>query len=529
MTKQKHEKLNEILKEIYLIDSSLKKEEEKIKSLIENMISTQPEVKINDEFVANLKERIFTEINNMESKKEPKILFWQKLTYVSAGVVVVILLSLLVFPNFIDRDFKTERDKRIALLDERAFGDLNVELSESDTGDSIESMVGQRTDDTVMGLGASSDSMPSQVEDISIMPYPVEQKNYRYVYEGNLLEEIDLSKISNLVYKREIENNSARQVADRLSTTPNLPINLNNFSHKEVRHISINEEKDYGYSISLNLANNTLSIYSNWQKWPQPYKDCYDRECIENLKLGASDMLSENQLISIANNFVNDYEIDLGDYGLAQVSDETITRITNPKNNTEHNYPQEVFVVYPLIINNKETVDSYGKKEGIKVAINIRERKVSSVYNINYSRLVSSSYDLINNLENIEPLLYRGGLSPDIYRKNDLEEIEIKLNNPKIALVRTWIPSTDVSRGSAEIFIPSLVFPIKETPNQYFYRQQVVIPLTKEVFEASLERLENQRLGDYDILPMPRIEPDTPRVDIEEDSDNQYRILPIEE
>ncbi len=529
MTKQKHEKLNEILKEIYLIDPSLKKEEEKLRALIENMISTQPEAKINDEFVANLKERIFTEIDNMESKKEPKILFWQKLTYVSVGAAVVILLSLLVFPNIINREFVSERDESIALLDERAFGDLNVELSESDTGDSIESMAGQRTDDAVMGLGADSDSMPSQVEDISIMPYPIEQKNYIYTYKGNLLEEINLSEISDLVYKREIENSSARQAASRLSATPNLPINLNNFSHKEVRHININEEKDFGYSISLNLANNTLSIYSNWQKWPQPYRDCYDRDCIESLNLGASDMLSEDQLISIANNFVNDYEIDLNDYGAAQVSEETIRRITNPENNPEHNYPQEASVVYPLIINNKEVVDSYGKKEGIQVAVNIREGKVSSVYNINYSNLLSSSYSLIDNLENINTLLSRGGLSPDIYRHNDLEEVEIVLDDPKISLVRTWMPSTDASRGSTEIFIPSLVFPIIETPNQYFHRQQVVIPLTKEVFEASLERLENQGPSDYDILPMPRIEPDMPRVDIEEDSDNQYRILPIEE
>ncbi len=528
MTKQKEEKLNEILKEIYLIDPSLKKEEEKIRSLIENMISAQPEAKINEEFVASLKEKIFAEIDNMETKKGTKILFWHKLTYVSAGAVVVILFSFLVLPNLVDRDFKIGGDKSIALLDERAFGDLNVELSERNAGDSIEAMTGERAGDSVMGLGTSSDSMPSQVEDISIMPYPVEQKNYVYTYKGNLLDEISLSEISSLVYKREIENNSARQVASRLSTTPNLPINLNNFSQKEVRHININEERDYGYSISLNLANNTLSIYSNWQKWPQPYKDCYDRECIEDLKLGASDMLSESQLISIANNFVNDYEVDLSNYAPAHVSNETIARITNLENNPEHNYPQEASVIYPLIINNKEVVDNYGKKEGIQVSINIRERKVSSVYNINYSNLVSSSYNLIDNLENIKPLLLRGGLSPDIYRQNNLEEIEIELDEPRISLVRTWIPSSDTNRGSTEIFIPSLVFPIKEIPNEYFYRQQVVVPLTKEVFEKSLEKLDNQRPGDYDILPMPRIEPDMPRIDIEESSEGQYRIMPIE-
>ncbi len=528
MTKQKNEKLNEILKEIYLIDPSLKKEEEKIRSLIEKMINTQPESKINEEFVASLKERVFTEIDNIKNKKEVKVFFWQKLTYVSAGAAIVILLSLLVFPALIDRDFKSEKDERIAMLSERAFGDLNVELSQREDSNNIESMT-ERAEDSIMGLGATSDSMPSQAEDISIMPYPVEQKNYRYVYEGNLLDEINLSEISDLVYKREIDDNLSRQVANRLSSTPNLPINLNNFSQKEVRHISINEEKDYGYSISFNLANNTLSIYSNWQQWPQPYKDCYDRGCIEDLQLGASDMLSENQLISIANNFVNNYEIDLRNYGSAQVSKESIKRITNLENNPEHNYPQEASIIYPLIINNKEVVDNYGKLEGINVSINIRERKVSSVHNINYSSLLSSSYDLIDNLENIDPLLTRGGLSPDMFYRNELEEIKINLGDPKILLVRTWTTSYDISRGSSEIFLPALVFPIKEMPNEYFHRQHVVIPLTKEVFKTSLEKLDNQGPDNYDIIDMPRIQPDQPIMDQrEEPEERNFEIMPID-
>jgi hypothetical protein len=517
MTKQKQEKVNEILKEIYLIDLSLKKEEQKIRLLVEKMIEIQPEAKINEQFVASLKERVFTEIDNIKTIKESKFLFWHKFTYVSTGAVIIILLSLIVLPKFFNNDFKSQEDKSIALLNERAFGDLNIDLSLKASSDGAERMA-ERAESSVVGLGSVSvlDSMPSQIEDISIMPYPIEQKNYYYVYEGNLLEEINLAEISNLVYKRETENNTARQAADSLSKTPNLPINLNNFSQKEVKHININEEKAYGYSISLNLANNTLSLYSNWEKWPQPYKDCYDNECIKSLNLGASDMITENQLISIADNFINNYQIDLSDYGPAYISEETIKAITNPENIFEHTYPEEVSIIYPLIINNMEVVDNYGSKEGIQIAINIREKRVSSLYNINFSRLLSSAYDLIDNLENIEPLLKKGGLSSNIYRRNDLEEVEIKLGKPKIALVRTWIPSPSSgnSRTSSEIFLPSLVFPIKEKPNEYFHRQQVVIPLIREVFKTNLERLENQGQEDYDIIPMPSVRPDTPIIDI---------------
>lgn len=528
MNKQTSIKVQKILEDIYLIDSSLKKEEEKIKSLIEEMIENEPEIKLNQEFVNRLKEKVFTEIENLEKKDEKKVFFWQKLSYVSAGAAIVILLAVFLFPNFILNDFKKDSSQKISVLEERAFGSLDIDLRQSDSGE----MEAEIADDStsVLGLGETAEDMPSQVDDISIMPHPiVEQKNYHYVYEGEKLEEINLDDISNLVYSRVSDNRLANQGARVLSSFSGLPISLDNFSQKELKHFNMVEEKPYGYSLSVNLGNNTISVYSNWQNWPQPYKDCYDRECLDSLKLDRADMLSEGQLISIANEFIANYNVDLKNHSQALISEQTLERINNPENNPDHSYPEQAQIVYPLIIDDKVVVDNNGNPEGIKVGINIREEMVSSlVYNINSSNLVSSPYKLIDNLDEINPLLKRGGINPHFYRQSENNSIEVKLSDPEIALVRTWLPSLD-KQSSSEIFLPALVFPISEKPDQYFNRQNIVIPLIEEVFRNSLKKIEERTGNDVEILPMPRIAPDQePENAREIQKDDVYRIMPIE-
>ncbi len=511
-----NKKMQEILKDLYLIDPSLKKEEDKIIAIIENIIENQPNIELNQEFIVKLKEKVFLEIENLEKNKEMKIFSWQKIFYISTSSALVILLSIFAFSSFLTPIKKTkEKDAVIIALSERAFGDLLISSELGRKGQ--ESSLNQR-EDMVLGLG-SADGVASS-NDLSIMPYPIEQNSYKYVYKGSLLEDLDLSSIPNLVYKRDNDTYLSKVFASSLKNVSDLPFSLNSFTQTELQHFNLIENREFGYSVAVNLSNNSISIYSNWEKWPQPYQNCFDEDCVERLKLNANDMLSESELIAIADNFLAEYNINLNDYSQAELSEETLNQLMSPRNNY---YPEYVNVIYPLHIEGKEVFGAYGGKEGLEVSINIREKKVSNFYNLNFSRLQSSSYQLINDTEKINDLLSKGGLNPDYYYNNDENSyIEIELDEPKIALVKTWLSSPDRSSG-VEIFIPSLIFKIKNKPNEYFNRQNVIIPLIKEIFEDSLEKINNQSYIEIDILPAPR------NIDyVETEIDGDFRIMPIQ-
>ncbi len=507
-----NKKMQEILKDLYLIDPSLKKEEEKIISIIEDIMENQPNIELNQDFVTQLKEKVFLEIESLENKNKFSIFSWQKLLYVSSASVLVILLSVLTVSNFIlPTEKKLKKDSNIIALNERAFGNLSLSLEEERS--SQETSLSQ-ADDMVLGLGSASESMASS-GDVSIMPYPIEQNNYKYIYKGDFLDNLDLSSVSSLVYKRDSDDYFSRLFARNVKSVSGLPIDLGNFSQTKLQHFNLEENKDYGYSVAVNLSNNSISIYSNWQHWPQPYKDCYDERCIESLRLKEGDMLFDSELISIAHNFINKYKISLNDYGPVEINKE------NYKNNNY--YPEQISLIYPLLINGKEVYSSHGGKDGLQIDINIREKKVSSLNNLTFSSLKSSSYQLIDSTNRINDLIEKGGLYPDYYRGSQENYIEVELKEPIIALVKTWVSSPD-RNTSSEIFIPSLIFKVKERPNEYFHRQNVIVPLVKEVFEDSLEKLNNQFFHDVEILPMPRVI-DAPEIE----DDGMFRIMPIEQ
>lgn len=511
--------MQEILKDLYLIDPSLKKDEEKIISIIEDLIKNEPNIELNQDFVAKLKEEIFLEVEKMENEKKVNLFSWQNIIYVSSSAVFVIILSFFVFSNFLLPTKETETPLIIA-LNERAFGDLIISSKESRSGQDVSLSEG---DNMVLGLGSASDLVEVSGE-FSIIPYPIEQNNYVYVYNGDFLDNLDLSSVSNLVYKRDVNNNFARVFANSIKSVTGLPLNLNSFNQAELQHFNIIENKEYGYSVAVNLINNSISIYSYWQNWPQPYRDCYDEFCIESLRLNEGDMLSDSQLVLIANNFINNHNVNLNNYGPAEIINDHFL-IKSSENNY---YPEQISLVYPLIINDQHVYSSHGGKDGLQLSINIREKRVSSLSNLNFSNIKSSSYPLISDTKKINELLKRGGLYPDYYRSQE-NIIEVELVDPKIALVKTWLASSD--RGeSVEIYIPSIIFQIKERPSEYFNRQNVIIPLVKEIFEDSLEKI-NYHIDNYvDILPIPRIidEPQIER-DLPEVEDNDlFRIQPIE-
>lgn len=529
MEKQTSTKVQTILEDLYLIDPALRQKEDKLISVIEEIIKSEPDIKINQAFVDHLRERLFTEIRELEEKK-PKLInlsfYFKNIAYASMGAAVILLI-VFIYPAYLD---KGQEDKPgLIALGDRAFGSLQLDFSSQSVGELGATKDRMEMGTDVLGLGAA-DSSAMIGSDTIFIPRPIETKQYQYVYRGEALNELDLNSVSSLVYRRVIDKNLARRSANTLATIGGLPINLNSFSEKELIHFNFNQEKDFGYSVAVNLANNTLSVFDNWSTWPQPYQDCYDEDCLASLRLGADDMLTDNQLISLANNFIENYGVDLSNYSSPRVSAQS--KLTLLREASDNNYyPEYMTVIYPLLIDNQKVFDSHGIEEGLQISVNLREKRVSGLSNLNFSSYQSSSYELINDLNKINPLLERGGLYPD-YRYTDGELIEVELADPQIALVKTWLPSAD-KRSSYELFLPGLIFPVKETPNEYFYRQAVIIPLVEEVFQDSLSNLKNMTgQREAEILPMPRIIPDQivdwPTEPEPARDDDNYRIMPIE-
>ncbi len=340
------------------------------------------------------------------------------------------------------------------------------------------------------------------VNDIMIMPYPQDMIRYNYVYRGQALDNFDLSTVSNLVYRRRLNDALASQAGSLLANLSGLPVNLNSFNQQQLVNFYFNEQTDFGYSVSVNLADNSIFINENWEKWPNPYKDCYDEACYLSQQITANDLLPDDRLISIANGFASNHGINLSNYGTPEIDNNW--KIEYERFGTEMpNYlPDQLGVIYPILINGQEVFDPWGNKDGLRINVSLRHQRAMGLYNLYFSNYESAAYDLIDDWDKFRTVLGRGGLQPDYYYGEVSSEVEIELGDPQIALIKTWMPGENDYRSS-EIYLPCLVFPVINQPNEYFYRRQVVVPLIKEV----LDRTYNDYNNNFEMMPYPRILP----------------------
>jgi len=433
--------IKQIIRDIYLIDKGLKMHEEALIKIIQELLRSKPENKIDENFVKELRIKVIERSKSLKLKEvDPQrnmfnILFNKRFAYAFVGTA---LLACVVIVSIILLD-KGEGGlaikETIKDIGENAFGEIYF------------AQEGQK-DGQILGIGGGG-----QVGVIA--PDAV---NYVYTYNG---EDFEISNDQVIVYRRS-EGDSLSSSLGSLLTNVDLDlIDFSSFENTKINSIEISEDQEFGYSIHISSRQNTLSINANWEKWPRDSSDQQGEE------------LADEEAISIADRFFSDYGINMDMYEQGEVM--------NTRNGGV--FHENVMVVYPLKIDGQIVYDQGGQKYGVYVAVSSFHKRVTSANNIAVNIFESSGYNVAIDKDEAIVLAEQGGMFKNYTNPDAEKTVTIELGTPEIKLVKIWKVSEDKS-STQELFVPSLVFPVLEIPEGlYFYANNVVIPLVGDITE----------------------------------------------
>lgn len=471
--------IKQILNDIYLIDPSLKSREDDLIAIVQDLLMAKPDEKINEDFVNNLRSKLMIERSKlMELNPINKNMFNALIKrLVFAGTAALGIVVLVVFLTLQDRGGK------LAIKDagREAFGELILNSSQfRTTGDPSESSFQApssptKSDSSIsapLGLGGGS-TAPSSL----IAPYPYEITNYKYTYNGG---DFELAGQGN-VYRRTTDSSLGSQLATVIGKMNLNMVDLSRFRNMKVNTMEVSEDREYGYTLYIDFRQNTLSINMNWEKWPQR---------------GQSSEVVDQELIAVADKFLADYGINMGNYGKGEVQETqgyaTMKRESVSAPDRPQMYARDYAnVIYPIFINGEQVYDQSGQKYGIGVGIDLAYGRVTNAYNINTGTFESSTYDLETDVNKIIKFVEAGGIYGNYIYPEATKTVNIEIGKPERGLIMTW-QWEQAKFSSKELFVPALIFPIISQDGQAdFYRTNITVPLTGE--------MSNQD----DIRPMP--------------------------
>lgn len=507
-----------IINELLEIDPSLKSKKKELEKLVSQLIKSKPDFKINQAFIVELKEALYEET---EAKKQNIILnFFKMKTFQSFGagaLLTALLLTPLLHSMWevnqpithldetsssqiasesiteskieITEDADFVADDSIANsgfgglaqnsiiinpLEKEAFGSLS---SPDDTQtESSFSLKSGKSNETLSPEMTAMESNSTRISPKTNMPY--NPTKYEYIYDGDLT--IDESEIN--VYRKQPSPTNIN--ANALLSALNLElIDSSGFKNITAQNISIKENRKFGYTINLynNDNSSSISIYKNWDQWPNPNDNCSDPKCYERNQLTAEDVPSDAELIQIADTFASKLKIDMSPYGDPTVKKQVEMRMMEAR--APIHIQEEMTVVYPILIDGQEVQDESGNPTGLNIEIDIRHKKASGLNGLTTQTYDSAEYQAVS-LEKLQTAIQKGTHRQNNYFPEDAKVVKLKLGEPTQILTKIWHWDTQ-NRKNNELLVPALHFPILEKADdvEYFYRDSIVIPLAKDLFE----------------------------------------------
>lgn len=496
-------RIQEILNDLYALDASFRKHEAKLIHLIGELLAHKPNITIDAQFAQHLRNKLMVRARDLEeaqphyNSRAVKKLSWFTYAFASLGLVALVASSALYYQSQIRAPQTAKeiisllsKDTQVKSLEPNSFGSLSqVSFAAA----------GGRGGDTAQTEASVPNAAPDAVKEpssLSIDPgrgggfAPV---NFRYTYSGDAFnipgENLD-------VYQR--NSGSANQDGSIFSQVSLGLLDLGKFRNRILDSLSIAENREFGYQISANFRQGTVSIYENWEQWPMPYKMCDSNpteSCYQNLRLKPEQVPADEEVIATANAFLNEYGIDIRTYGEPVVQNfwrEELARSTDP---SLMYVPDVVSVVYPVKLNNEIVYDESGNPSGLYVSVNVRFNRVSAVSELSAPSYQTSAYQTEQDSARIIKLAETGNFRGyPVYNDPNAPTETIELGTPRLGYARVWQYSGSTSR---ELYVPAMIFPVtKAAPSGYYMPKNIVIPIIKEI-------LDNQNNPPVEILERP--------------------------
>ena len=483
-----NKKIEKILKDIYLVDSSLREYERELIKIIEEYIKAKPDTKFDENFVRKLRSKLLRRVTVIKDERQAKSekTSWlsglfpvNKFTYALGGAAIALIL-VIPLVSYFERSGKQavapviNFGEGISKVADQAFGKIAV--SESASGVQAE------------GRGAGGGGQltaPSSEAKVGV-PAP-EFINFNYTYQG---DEIVLDKEELDVFRRVKGEAGGKDLARYVSGLNFDLVDLSKLRNTNITNFNLVEDREFGYSLYLNLIDNSFSINKNWNKWPRVDKDCRDQACFDKFRLKIEDVPADDKLIAITSQFLKDYNIDISNYGQPMVQGFWRRQYEAAEDKTSVYIPEDIPIVYPLVLDSQTVYDTGGNPTGLHVSVDIRHNRASGVGNIVAHSYESSSYAAETDTNKIIAIAENGGLWPAYKHPNPTKTVEVELGTPTSALMIHYSYDNEKNE-TTELYVPALIFPITNISDNttYWQRNNVIVPLIKEIIETIQDRI----------------------------------------
>lgn len=484
--------IKHILTDLYALDPTLKEREAELVELLNRLLVSRPDTRIDEHFVRQLRQQLLASGSHASadgwfthySTIMTELFTVRRLAYAGAGVTAVIAVALVMYTGYYNTPLEQPptrlRQGGITEVAPHAFGSLKNDGSQ-----------GERAQYPT-GLGAGGGGSMAMVEETGAtdsakapagggggdaaarMIVPPSPRNYRFVYEGDL----DLAETELPVLRRVKSPEAAKSLAAKFTDVDLNSVDLTAFSDLAVQNISLVEDHELGYAININLEEGVLSISEHWRQW-QEKDDCRTEECWQARRLKESDIPIHETLIAMANAFIARYGVDMSNYGEPQV-DMQWRANWEARPETDRWIPEVMDVIYPLQIDGQTVYEENGNVFGAHVNINVRRNKVSGLWNYTTQNYERSQYPAETDEARIKKIVAQGGRFMPWWPEAEEQE-EIAVGDPERILVKIW----RYNEGQSDEFIvPALRFPIIDKPeDSYVWQNAVVVPLISEMLD----------------------------------------------
>lgn len=492
-----HTQIEQILSELYTLDPSLRDEEKTLIAILEKMLRARPAVKVDELFAQNLKRTLMDVpiqkksnfISYFSSMIKKPVLFAGAATLGAVLLVSAYVLNATTSRYAFQTSVPTLSVARE--LPRNAFGPLlntaaplgspeaiSADYSGARQGGVIPPMAAKNMAVSEPAVSANNPVSSLGMMDKMIAPY----YNYTYKYTG---EPLNLTETEAPVFRRIKDTGLSHDFAQAILGKNNGMMDLSNFDNAVLQNFQLAQNTKDGYIINVDLQNGNININPNYEKW---YPPCSGTTCDAPKPLIEKDIPSNDKIIAIANEFLDEFGISREQYGAPVVEEswknnypmpfaEGMARDTSV---ISQYIPDVISVIYPIAIEGQKITESSGMDFGLHVNVDIRKMKGQGVWNLFTNQYQKSNYETETDASRILKIAENGGNG--WYRAPTENTRTLSLGTPEKIYIShyQYVPETGLSN---ELYVPALKFPVMNIPTDqpYFYQRFIVVPLVKEI------------------------------------------------
>ena len=485
--------IQKILNDLYTLDPSLRSQEKELTTLIKAM-AIKPKAAYDPAFAATLRLQLLEALKHnqtMQSHEKnltiSELLMGSSLRYAFAGIAVIaiaIITTISLHANKTSGPVALNGSNAVITdIGAHAFGTLSAANTTSTTGadtapqraafSSAPMIPATAPASAPAGTTASSPQSAAIMRPIG----PQNSTTITYNYTGAPITQ-DEAQLK--VLKKTTTPFSVDQATNALEQAGFGQINLSSFGGLSMSNVTLSQNESFGYQIYLDITNGTISIYENYNEWPQGTTS----------PLTASQIPTDNTVIATAEQFLATHAISTSTYGAPQVTKNNnvavpmaATAATNMPMIPYYSDVEEV--MYPLMVNNEPVYDTNGNSIGLTVEVNIRYDRVANIYGLSTENYQASAYDAITNTSTILSMAEASHSSPILYYyANGTSDAPATTNNTVTYSLGTPIMGyadiyqSDSNGQSNEFLVPAFIFPVTNASGTG--QQNIVVPLIKD-------------------------------------------------